>query len=163
MRILIGILLLTATAAIANAQQPFKWVQEDIDTYNLEVVRVDGQRLTARVAELGSRTTFRVPSDFRFYIDGVPTKVGGLSPRQKLRAYVTRGARGELLLVDAGPPQVTPPVTPAAPPVVAAVVAEVPATAMLPKTGGLLPLFALFGLAAFGLAAVTRMARKRMA
>ncbi len=149
------------TPQASHAQQPFTWVQDNVDVYNLQVVRVDGRRLTARVFELEGRRTFRVPSDFRFYIDGQPTDVTALQPRQRLRAYVTRAASGELVLVDAGPPQATPPAAPPAPPVIAVQAPAPAAPAMLPKTASPLPLVGLAGLLALAIAIGARLARRQ--
>lgn len=145
----VAVFLLASLSMPATAQTSFAWVQDDIDVYNMQVVRVSGRRLTVRITELGGRHTFQVPRGFHFYIDGQRTDVTALERGQRLTAYVTRAPNRELVLVDAGVPQATPPATPAAPPVVAVQAPEpAPAVAMLPKTGSPLPLIGLGGLLA---------------
>ena len=149
--------LLLATSTLTSAQSTFDWVSSDIDVYNMEVIKVTGQKLTVRIDGMGRRT-FQVPKDFKFYIEGRPVGVARLGPRQKLTAYIVRTPTG-LALADAGPVRADPPATPPKTPIVAAAVAE-PVAAMLPSTGSLLPLIGLSGFAALLVAGFSRRLRR---
>jgi LPXTG-motif cell wall-anchored protein len=151
-------LALAFTTLSANAAT-FEWVREDIDVYDLRVVAVKKNSLKAHILGIGTRT-FSVPSDFRFEIDGAPTPLKNLVPRQKLRAYVTRSPRGTLQLVDAGPVEAVVPVVAPKTPVIAEVVAPMQA-AVLPKTGTVLPFSLGLALASGSLALALRRRRSR--
>ena len=130
---------LAFTGVPVTQAQGFDWVQKDIDVYDMRVLRVGTGRMTVQIDGIGRRS-FNVPREFRFYIDGKPTRLAALDVGQPLRAYVTRSESGELQLVDAGPVRATPPAQPVSAPVVATPAPLPEAMASLPKTGSVLPL-----------------------
>lgn len=61
----------------------------EVRQYDIRVTRVSRNHITVRF-DNGQTATYRVPRDFMFMIEGQPTPLSGISPRQQLRVYVER-------------------------------------------------------------------------
>lgn len=164
MKILSLIALLFAATFVGTATshaQTFDWIVSDVDVYELRVLRTGRDRMTAQIDGIGRRS-FSVPPSFRFYIEGKQYRLRDLQPGQRLTAYVTRNAKGNLQLVDAGPVQATPPAQPMSTPIVAPPAPLPEELAMLPKTGSVLPITLGIALGAAIMAIVIRARRRRI-
>jgi hypothetical protein len=173
-KIILAAMLTLGMAGMASAQdielpdnpdKTFRTAEgQEVRQYMLEVKAVGRRHVTVEFSD-GSRHTYRVPNDFRFNIDGTPTPLSGIYPRQKLRAYfyynqgewqMTQPA--DFDVVESEPVEIVAVADQAPEEDLMPVMDDVPE---MPKTAGTLPMIALIGLVLLAAAGGLRMARVR--
>lgn len=136
---------------------------KEVREYDVSVWRVGREHITVQFSN-GELGTYRVPRDFRFDIEGTPTPLSGIYPRQDLQAYLTYD-NGMWQLVDPGSIvddviEINT-VAEAAPEEDLEPAVEETSSAPVPRTASPLPLIGLAGLALVGLAGGVRRLRHR--
>lgn len=132
---------------------------KEVREYDVRVHRVGHNHISVEFSN-NAIGTYRVPNDFRFDIDGNPTSLSGIVPRQRLKAYLTYD-NDEWHLVHHSGDIVDDVVT-----VVTVAesapeedLVEVSSAPSMPTTASPLPMIALGGLALLGLSAGLRRRR----
>lgn len=132
----------------------------ELRQYNIRVHRVSRNHITVAF-DNGHLATYRVPNNFRFMIEGEPTPLSAIRPRQELRVYVER-RDDQWQLAQAAPSDAGTMVVVVAAPRVTEEAHEEDAAAALPATASGLPLFALGGALMLGLGLLLRAGSGRL-
>lgn len=133
----------------------------ELRQYNVRVHRVSRNHITVRF-DNGEFATYRVPRGFQFMIEGEPTPLSAIRPRQELRVHIER-RDDQWRLAQAREAQAEPGVMVVvlAAPRVSEEAHEEDAAAALPATASGLPLFALGGTLMLGLGLLLRVGSRR--